>query len=420
MGSSSLPSGAMAPPKITAELAGLFKDAGVKDELTQWCEQTGILTVRHLGNFCDTADQVGDRLVAASGLFVNDPSDKVGQRAYNMQTSLMKQAWKEADAQVTKHLKRQAEGLPSEAIDEPLSDTVRTQVNDTFYAKYSFDLDTYLRPADTLLGRVRREFEKQTPSFLPLAKIRSIHTQTRTEDPKKHKAGEGITLVIENEFQTQRPSMKYRAVLLRLEVLANTWGMAGCYVVIGRTALMCHWQEAVKYYRTLRDRTEPLLDVYSEESVVEYLISVEESFRGHVLDLVRRRENPMNWGEALTTVLEKHTVVWTDASHILSAGRGGGAARMQAAGSPRGQAASSSVGQVSDRVGKLCTCTDNNKKQRICKAFNDSRGCPKPCKKGGVHCCDIELESGGCCGQSHPRLSHDPAKHGRPKFRPNN
>ena len=149
-----------------------------------------------------------------------------------MQTSLMKQAWKEADAQVTKHLKRQAEGLPSEAIDEPLSDTVRTQVNDTFYAKYSFDLDTYLRPADTLLGRVRREFEKQTPSFLPLAKIRSIHTQTRTEDPKKHKAGEGITLVIENEFQTQRPSMKYRAVLLRLEVLANTWGMAGCYQVV--------------------------------------------------------------------------------------------------------------------------------------------------------------------------------------------
>ena len=319
---------------------------------------------------------------------------------------------------MTKHLKRTV-GLPSGGIDEPLSDTVRTQVNDTFYAKYSFDLETHLRPADNLLGRVRREFEKQTPSFLPLAKVRSIHTQTRTEEPKKHKAGDGIPLVIESEFHSQRPSMRYRAVMLRLEVLANTWGMAGCYQVVGRQGIMCHWQEAVKYYRTLRDRTEPLLDTYSEDSVVEYLLSVEETFRGHVLDMVRRRDNPMNRGEALTLTLEKYTVVWSDSSHILSAGRGG-AARVQAAGSPKGQASSASVGQVSDRVCKLCTCTDNNKKQRICKAFNDSRGCPKPCKKGAVHCCDIELESGGCCGQSHPRLSDDPSKHGRPKYRPNN
>ena len=68
--------------------------------------------------------------------------------------------------------------------------------------------------------------------------------------------------------------------MLRLEVLANTWGKAGCYQAIGRQCIMCHWQEAVKYYRALRDRTEPLLETYSEDSVVEYLLSVEETFAG--------------------------------------------------------------------------------------------------------------------------------------------
>ena len=89
MGSSGVPPGAMDPPKLTAELAGMFKDSGVSDELANWC---GILTVKHLGNFCDSADQVGDRLVAASNLFTNDPGDKAKQRQYNMQTSYMKQA----------------------------------------------------------------------------------------------------------------------------------------------------------------------------------------------------------------------------------------------------------------------------------------------------------------------------------------
>ena len=406
----SAPSGVAAAPAMSAELAGLYQDAGVAVPLAKWCEQTGILTVRNLSNFCDSADQVADRIVAASGLYSNDPSDKAKQREFNMQTSFLKQAWKEADAQVAKHLKRISEGLPSETIDEPLSDTVRAQVNDNFFAKYSFDLDSHLRPADTLLGRVRREFEKQLPSFIPIAKVRSVHTHTRTEDPKKHKAGEGISLIIEAEYATPKPSMRYRAVLLRLEVLANAWGLAGCYTVQGRTGLMCHWQDAVKYHRAIRDRTETYLDTHSEESFVDYLISVEETFRGHVLDLVRYRDHACNWGDALKLVLDKFATAWAEASHILSAGR---------ASNTRAPTVSASVVPVSDRVGKLCTCTENAMSQRICKSYNDSRGCPKPCKKGGVHCCDIELTTGVCCGMAHPRNAHDSGKHGSPKYRPN-
>ena len=96
----SVPSGVAAAPAMSAELAGLYSEAGVAPALVKWCEQTGILTVRNLGNFCDSADQVADRIVSASGLYSNDPADKSKQREFNMQTSFVKQAWKEADAQV--------------------------------------------------------------------------------------------------------------------------------------------------------------------------------------------------------------------------------------------------------------------------------------------------------------------------------
>ena len=140
------------------------------------------------------------------------------------------------------------------------------------------------------------------------------------------------------------------------------------------------------------------------------MISVEESFRGHVLDLVRSRDDALNWGDALKLVLDKFAVHWSDASHILAAGR---------ASMVRAPMVSASVVPVSDRSGKVCPCTENAASKRICKAYNDARGCPKPCKKGGVHCCDIELATGACCGMSHPRNTHEAGKHGMPKYRSN-
>ena len=81
----SAPSGVAAAPAMSAELAGLCSEAGVAAALVKWCEQTGIHTVRNLGNFCDSADQVADRILSASGLYSNNPSDKPQQREFNME-----------------------------------------------------------------------------------------------------------------------------------------------------------------------------------------------------------------------------------------------------------------------------------------------------------------------------------------------
>ena len=170
------------------DLKAILKDNAVPADIVDWMEKNDILTVKNLGNICDKPEQVGDRLVAATGKYVDDAADAAAKRKFNSVTAKVEQAWREDMAQVERHVKRTVDGLPSEPMDEPLGDTAKEMLNNTFFAMDAFDLETYLRPSDQLLGRVRREFEKQTPQFYPLSKVRSVHTQTRTEEPKKHKA----------------------------------------------------------------------------------------------------------------------------------------------------------------------------------------------------------------------------------------
>ena len=56
---------------------------------------------------------------------------------------------------------------------------------------------------------------------------------------------------------------------------------------------------------------------------------------------------------------------------------------------------------------------------KICKKFNDQRGCAAKCPKGDVHGCDLILLKSGeaCANGGHNRLTHDPAKHGQVKPR---
>lgn len=319
-------------------------------------------------------------------------------------------AWKDAVSMNNRRLKRLSENSAEVATDEPLGEMAQKALDAAFGSRYNIDLATYLRPSDSLLGRLKREFDRGLPTFLPLAKVKSAFMASRTQESKKHKARSELSIIIESEAEA-KPSNRYRDVLLRLEVLTNAWALAGCFVPQGQTAHYCSLQSSMTYYRTLRDRTEVLLDNHAESQVVDYLIMVEEAFRGHSLDCSRRREDPQMWGKALTDSLERFPVVWSDSATIFSKSSGPSVP------------VSSSVGQPSNQgqaKGKVATKTHTRDNKPTCKSYNDSRGCASPCKKGAAHCCDIELQkTKQACGQKHPRSQHDNQAHGAPSVRPN-
>ena len=202
-------------------------------------------------------------------------------------------------------------------------------------------------------------------------------------------------------------------MLLRLEVLTNDWALAGCFSPQGSQALMCELQDAQRYHRFLKDRTETMLDTYTEPSVVSYCVAVEECFRGHALDLTRRRDAPMKWGEALTHVLVQFPIAWSDHMNLL-------VPKSSQASSHAVNPTGSAGGQVVAGKGKSATCTHSSKGKPFCKAWNDARGCKDPCKQGKVHACDLQLQgSGKPCEKRHPRVQHDTARDGVPAIRPN-
>ena len=46
-------------------------------------------------------------------------------------------------------------------------------------------------------------------------------------------------------------------------------------------------------------------------------------------------------------------------------------------------------------------------KKKICKAWNDGRGCPDPCASLAVHGCDVLTGGGKICGsKKHTRHNH--------------
>ena len=103
--------GSAAAPTIQDDFKALLKDADVPQDLIDWYAAENIVTVKHFGNMCDKPDQVGDRLVASSAKYTDDPNDAAVRRKVISVTAKVKQAWREAMAQVERHVKRTAEGL---------------------------------------------------------------------------------------------------------------------------------------------------------------------------------------------------------------------------------------------------------------------------------------------------------------------
>ena len=65
----------------------------------------------------------------------------------------------------------------------------------------------------------------------------------------------------------------------------------------------------------------------------------------------------------------------------------------------------------------MCTATVTSRGFKICKRYNDNRGCVGPCINSLVHACDALLAyNDQVCGDTrHNREGHDEARHGKVK-----
>ena len=353
------------------------------------------------------------------------------------QLANLKQAWREAEGMVASRLKRASEGLNEETIEEPLQWEVQKNVEKVFSSSYGgWLLAVEEMGADAILARFSREFGKKQPSMYTIMRAKSIAHSQRSVPTKRHKVAANVDLEVRDGADADEAvdSVVVTSLLGKyfkcFKIVRNTWAVAGCFDVMpeGETTSVkyVHWQQACEYMQEFQDHADELLTRYDEESVLIYIVTVEEKFRAKAISYARSPQQ-VPWGRALLQALAKESRFWQDHRDLLAPKRGYGAsAAMSRVREPmtpdrkelrpplerRGKGEGKSEGKALN-LRNFATITETKQGWSVCKAHNDQRGCGQYCNFGKVHVCDVLLASGqGCESKGHTRLQHDPLKHG--------
>jgi hypothetical protein len=425
-------------PSMSTELRSLLVDNDVHQDIINWLGDAAqqCYSIKSFANWVDERSDIDKYVVQCV------PSQKTSRS----QIAAVKQAWREAEGIVSRGLKRSAEGLSEEALDEPLHSDLQRSLEATFEAYYKFTIEPRRFGYDALLGRFRREFDRRQPSALALTRARSLADSQRTNIVKRRQLAFDVQVEFGNSYGDEASDMNrsssqcLRHLFHALEIFSNTWALAGCFDVewlqkSGTMIKYVHWQDACFYVQSLKDKADGYVDRgYTQASIYDSLITLETAFRARAIELSRARD-PMPWGLALRQALKDESSKWQDDKDKLvkmgekpgsggggRGGPGGGDGRREAArGGPSPAALKNGgVGDRSQGGGDKSTRNNRNAHtvseqngKRVCKAFNDQRGCKHPCEKGLLHVCDIRLQGGRVCGKSHNRRSHDEKRDGK-------
>jgi len=388
----------------------------VAPEVQAWLTAAGCLDVAQFSNWVD------DRKDLYQAVLSKLPSPLKESTA---QLASLKQAWREAEAENSRTLKRAHEYAESAVDpDAPLEPSFQKEVESAFRALYNWPaLPASRVGSDSLLGRVQREFERRQPAQYPVGRVRSLAYAQKGVPTKVRRLSAGVTLsVSEAAEDDEGEPAGLHTFLSQLSVLATTWSVAGCFdAEVGDgtadRAVFCHWSEACAYTHVFEERAYAELPAHTEESVTLWVAAVESETRTRAIELVRGTERLL-WGRALVRALRELSNLWSETRHLLQCRRPPGNFAAAPPPSPgkgagRGQAPPVPAAPSAPNPRKWSHSNTTASGAVICKRFNDQRGCKATCPGGKLHVCDVTLANGSACGaKDHSRLRHNPARHG--------
>jgi len=422
---------------LDQDLSALLTKNNVNQVLHQQLQSLGCTSISVFANWLEDRTGVRAAFMAATEL-----RDDKGQEAR------LKQAWREADQITSEGLTRVGQNLAMQEVDAPLDDTLQKGLEAAFRTAYNWSkLDNRRMGSDNLLGRVSREFQRKQPTMFAVGRVKSLARAQMGSTSKRQRVADGIALEVFDGLGDITDDADTLAKWFRnLEVLSNTWALAGCFEVpwMGSRVKYAHWEATQAYVFDLRARLELPCPLYWPQGVLAYAVRVEEEFRGACLQLARN-DPPVPWGICLSMALKENYSIWdsckdtlgpkiprqgdvmpdtgassamvpwfpSDNGQQMSKGKGKQKAQAQ---NLKGKAKGKGKQQQGPNRSKWATCNSASNGRWLCKKFNDKRGCRTPCVEGGYHACDCELTNGYCCEQTgHNRQNHSVAHNGAVK-----
>ena len=305
-------------------------------------------------------------------------------------------------------LKMAQQAAPTENLDEALPETTMTQLNKDFRKKYGVNLEAWLEPCDALRSRCYREFRKGSMTVLDMRKVKSVLSQAT---PKQHdtvKLDGNISLEIDKEADASIKTMV--EYYFKMRILGYAWAWAGSFLVkdsaSGKDMPMMSLEAAMAYADCALHDTM----LYGRGSLI-WLSRNDQLTRSHMATCVRRG---LRAEEALKEAL-RHTHLEWRAPAIQPVLEDTPPVKRRGGDKDPGLS-SPPKGHEDDRRTRNLKADRHNTVSmlkgglRICKPWNDGRGCQSASCKD-THGCDVRLSSGkACLSKSHTRLQHDDSR----------
>jgi len=412
---------------MDASLSGLLKKNEVHDDIVANLLTLGCTTLDLFANWVDDAADAVKACVEGTS-----------QANVLPQKARVRLAWKTAKALVDKKLKRVAEGIEDFDPEEPLDTGTQGSLENSFQRASGWPaLPADRVGSDAIVARFHREFLRRRPTVFQLSQLVTAADSSKLLPAKRQKLAARVDIVISGGEgdTTPLPIGSLLQILNSLEVVANTWAVAGAYdaIVDAKTVKFAPWPDCLAYSGDVRKRAMKLLDTFTEASVVPYVIDREEAWRLEAIELMRSNDD-ITWGMAISGVRKNNVSTWQEDHYkLIKYGQPGGSLNGPASLKPRENSApvkgkgkgdkGKGKGAKGDEGGtpsatsrkKWKTSNKDTNNRWICRKFNDTRGCSAPCPDGSVHCCDVVLRTNKVCmSASHNRLGHMPETHGEP------
>ncbi len=267
--------------------------------------------------------------------------------------------------------------------------------------------DVHLTPADALLARYHREFRRKSATCIPLGKMKSTLADKKPKDDRVISLGAEVRIQLDQKDDVVISSVIDAYFALRVN--SNAWAYAGNFmtesaVESGKKVRFFSFQEALDY----ADFAMRMTMQYGAGSRT-WMIERDHLTRGKVATLMRRG---FPGTEALKQALMETYLDWrTPNSRVSSPPKSSQPSESsgQRRGTRRGRSRSPKVPNrelPEEERAKIQTVSTLPGGIKLCKAFNDKRGCNnKRCED--AHRCDIRMPNGKGCGGQHPRARHN-------------
>ncbi|CAE8721778.1 unnamed protein product, partial [Polarella glacialis] len=233
-------------------------------------------------------------------------------------------------------------GQGSEDMDEPLDAPTQDSLLKQWTATYNQNLAAWLRPADSLLGRIYREVQRNTPTVISIKKVKSLLIASRPSSEREVNLGGNVKLQLSDGY----------------------WGLR----------ILGYAYSVVGLYKASSMETKGAQVVYATLSAT----------RGRQVELMR-----MGWtqGEALQKALVEMELQWTVGPVVSQTKKtmedNTGGAR-----------------EEGESPAKKVRTAATYQSAELCKKWRDQRGCPSEKDCGKAHRCDVIKPDGNTCGGS--------------------